>query len=70
MTQVQGVLVEKRSDTKQENISLQAKFDEEKSQLQQEKEQLLPDKLEVKDVVNRALHSMVVLEIKAENRVT
>jgi hypothetical protein len=41
LTQVQGVLVEKHSAAEQENISLQAKFDEEKEQLQQEKEQLL-----------------------------
>jgi hypothetical protein len=42
------------------------KFDEEKSQLQQEKEQLLVEQLKVKEVINRALHSVTVLEIKAE----
>jgi hypothetical protein len=31
LTQVQGVLVEKHSAAEQENISLQEKFDEEKS---------------------------------------
>jgi hypothetical protein len=35
LTQVQGVIVEQRSAAKQENISLQTKFDEEKAQLQQ-----------------------------------
>jgi hypothetical protein len=38
LTQVQGVLVEQRSAAEQENLSLQVKFDEEKAQLQQEKE--------------------------------
>jgi hypothetical protein len=70
LTQVQGVLIEKRSVAEQENLSLQANFDEEKAQLQQEKEQLLTEQLEVKEVVNRALRSMTVLEIKAEDRVT
>jgi hypothetical protein len=42
------------------------KFDEEKAQMQQEKEQLLAEKLEVKEAVNRALRSVTVLEIKAE----
>jgi hypothetical protein len=32
--QVQGVLVEQRRAAEKENISLQAKFDEEKAQLQ------------------------------------
>jgi hypothetical protein len=70
LTQVQGVLVEKHQTTKQENISLQGKFDEEKSQMQQGKEQLLVEQLEVKEVVNRELFSMIVIEIKAEDRVT
>jgi hypothetical protein len=46
------------------------KFDEEKSQLQQGKEQLLAEQLEVKEAVNRALHSVTVVEIKVEDRVT
>ena len=53
--------------TEQENLALQVKFDEEKTQLQQEKEQLLAEQLEVKEVVNRALHSVTVLEMKAED---
>jgi hypothetical protein len=43
------------------------KFDEEKAQLQQGKEQLLAEQLEVKEAVNRALHSVTVIEIKAED---
>jgi hypothetical protein len=69
LTQVQGVLVEKRSAAEWENISLLVKFDEEKSYLQQEKEQLLAEKLEVKEVVKRALHFVTVVEVKAEERV-
>jgi hypothetical protein len=38
LKQVQGVLIEQCNATEQENISFQAKFDEEKAQLQQEKE--------------------------------
>jgi chromosome segregation ATPase len=70
LTQVQGVLVEQRRAAEQENISLQAKFDEEKAQMQQGKEQLLAEQLEVKEAVSRALRSVTVLEIKAEDRVT
>jgi hypothetical protein len=70
LTQVQGVLIEQGSVVEQEKIALQVKFDEEKAQRQQEKEQLLMEQLEVKEVVNRSLHSMTVLEIKAEDRVT
>jgi hypothetical protein len=61
LTQVQGVLVEKRSAAEQENISLQAKFDEEKAQLHQEKEQFLMEKLKVKEAVNRAFCFVTVL---------
>jgi hypothetical protein len=70
LTQVQGVLEEQRSAAKQEKISLQVKFDEEKSQLQQEKEQFLIEQLKVKEVVNRVLLSVTILEIKAKDRVT
>jgi uncharacterized protein YaaN involved in tellurite resistance len=31
---------------------------------------LLAEKLEVKEAINRALHSMIVVEIKVEDRVT
>jgi hypothetical protein len=70
LTQVQGVLIEQCSVVEQENISLQAKWDEEKEQLQQHKEQLLAEQLVVKEAVNRALLSVTVVEIKAEDQVT
>jgi hypothetical protein len=41
-----------------------------KTKIQQGKEQLLTEKLEVKEAVNKALHSVSVVEIKAEDRVT
>jgi hypothetical protein len=69
LKQVQGVLVEQCRATEQENISLQEKFDEEKAQIQQGKEQLLAEQLEVKEAVNRALRSVTVIEIKVEDRV-
>ena len=67
---MQGVLIEQRSVAEQENLALQVKFDEEKSQLQQEKEQLLVEQLVVKEAVDRELLSMTVLEIKVEDQVT
>jgi hypothetical protein len=69
LTQVQGVLVEKHSTAEWEKLDLQEKFDEEKSQLQKEKEQLLTEQLEVKEMVNRVLRSVTVIEVKAEERI-
>jgi hypothetical protein len=45
------------------------KWDEEKEQLQQSKEQLLVEQLEVKEMVNIALFSVTFFEVKAEERV-
>jgi chromosome segregation ATPase len=67
---VQGIIVEQHRVAEQEKVSLQAKFEEEKAQMQQEKEQLLAEQLEVKEAVNRALHSVTGLEPQAEDRVT
>jgi hypothetical protein len=61
LTQVQGVLLEKCSIAEQEKLSLQAKINEEKTQLQKEKEHFLTEQLEVKEMVNRALRSMTVI---------
>jgi hypothetical protein len=69
LKQVQGVIVEQHRVAEQEKVALRAKFEEEKVQMQQEKEQLLAEQLEVKEAVNRALRSVTVLEIKAEDRV-
>jgi hypothetical protein len=55
LKQVQEVLVEQCRLAEQEKVSLQTKFEEEKAQIQQEKEQLLAEQLEVKEAVNRAL---------------
>jgi hypothetical protein len=49
--------------------SLQEKWDEEKEELQQSKEQLLAEKLEVKERVNRALHSVTVIEVQTKEQV-
>jgi hypothetical protein len=70
LKQVQGIIVEQHRVAEQEKVSLQAKFEEEKAQMQQEKEQLLAEQLEVKEAVNRALHSVTGLEPQAEDQVT
>jgi hypothetical protein len=49
----------------QEKVDLQTKFEEEKAQIQQEKEQLLAEQLEVKEEINRALCSVTCLDPKA-----
>jgi hypothetical protein len=69
LAQVQGDLVEQCSTAEWENISLQEKWDEEKAQLQQSKEQLLTEKLKVKEMVHRELHSVTVVEVKTEEQV-
>jgi hypothetical protein len=48
---------------------LQEKFNEEKSQLHKEKEQFLAEKLKVQEMVHRALRSVTVIEVKAEEKV-
>jgi hypothetical protein len=45
---------------------MQEKFDEEKEELQQSKGQLLTKQLEVKERVNRALHSVTIVEVQTE----
>jgi hypothetical protein len=70
LKQVQGVLIEQHRVAEKEKVALQAKLEEEKAQMQQEKEQLLVEQLEVKEAVNRALRSMTELEIQTEDRVT
>jgi parvulin-like peptidyl-prolyl isomerase len=51
LKQVQTVVIEQRRAAQQEKVSLQTKFEEEKSQIQQEKEKLLAEQLRVKEVV-------------------
>jgi hypothetical protein len=70
LVQVQGVLVEQCRDTEQEKSALQVKFNEEKAHLQQGKEQFLMKKLKVKEMVNKALRFVTVVEVKVEDQVT
>jgi hypothetical protein len=63
LTQVQGVLVEQCSAAEREKIALQVQWDKEKAELQQSKEQLLAEQLEVKELVNRALRFVTVIEV-------
>jgi hypothetical protein len=63
--QVQGVLVEQRRVVEHEKSALQVRFDEEKEQLQEGKENFLVEKLEVKEAVKKSLLSVTVVEIKA-----
>jgi VIT1/CCC1 family predicted Fe2+/Mn2+ transporter len=69
LKKVQEVLIEKHSVAQQEKDDLQTKFEEEKAQIQQEKEKLLTEQLGVKEAVSRALHSMTGLEKKVEEPV-
>jgi hypothetical protein len=55
--------MEQCSMSDQENISLQVKWDVEKAELQQSKEQFFAEKLEIKELVNRALHSVTIVEV-------
>ena len=59
-------MLEQRSNTKQENLALQAKWEEEKETLQQDREQLLAEKLEVQERVHKELHSMTIIEVQIE----
>jgi VIT1/CCC1 family predicted Fe2+/Mn2+ transporter len=69
LKQVQKVVIEKRRVAQQEKVSLQTKFEEEKVQIQQEKEQLLAEQVGVKEAVSRALRSVTGLEKKEEDPV-
>jgi predicted component of type VI protein secretion system len=66
---VQEVVIEQCQAAEQEKVSLQTNFEEEKAHIHQEKEQLLAEQLEVKEVVDIALRYVTGLEPKAEERV-
>jgi hypothetical protein len=66
---VQKVVIEQRQVVQQEKVALQTKFEEEKAQIQQEKEKLLAEQLGVKEAFSRALRSVTVLEKKMEEPV-
>ena len=59
LTQVHSALLEQQSKEEWENITLQVKWDEEKAQL-------LANQLEVQERVHKALHSVMVIEVKIE----
>jgi hypothetical protein len=54
--------LEKSRVSKQEKDDLQAKFEEDREQIQREKDQLLTENIGVREVVTRALHSMLGLK--------
>jgi hypothetical protein len=62
LKQAQEEFIEQRRVAQQEKDNLQIKFEEDKAQIQKEKEQLLTEHVGVKEAVNRALHSMTSLE--------
>jgi hypothetical protein len=70
LKQVQGILVEQHRVAEQEKVSLQEKFEEDKVHMQQEKEKLLIEHLEVKEAVNRSLCSVTSSQPQIEDRVT
>jgi hypothetical protein len=69
LAQVQSALIEKQRKVEQEQLSLQAKWEKDKSQLQWSKEQLLAEQLDMQERVHKALHSVMVIEVKMEERV-
>jgi hypothetical protein len=68
LTQEQITNGEQQRKVEQEQLSIQANWEEEKSQLQQSKDQLLAEKLEVRERVHKALRSVTIIEVKMEDR--
>jgi hypothetical protein len=58
LKQAKEEALEQRRFAQQEKDDLQAKFEEDREQIQKEKEQLLAEQIGVKEVVTRALHSV------------
>jgi hypothetical protein len=69
LAQAQKDMLEQCSNAEQEKLALQAKWEEEKSVLQQDREQLLTEKLEVQDRVHRALRSVKIIVVYIEEQV-
>jgi hypothetical protein len=69
LKQAQEEMVEKRWVTQKEKDDLQAKFEEDRAHVKQEKEKFLTEQLGVKEVVDRALRSVTGLEPKVEDQV-
>jgi hypothetical protein len=53
----------------QDKDDLQTKFEENKEQIQQDKEQLLAEQVRVKEAVNKEIHSVTSLEKMEEDLV-
>jgi hypothetical protein len=68
LNKVQKVVIEKCQVVQKEKASLQANFEEEKEEIQQEKEQFLTEKVGVKEALSRALISMTGLDKKKEDQ--
>jgi len=69
LAQAQEDLLEQSSNVEREKLALQAKWEEEKEVLQQDKEQLLAEQLEVQEWVHRELYSVTIIEVQTEERV-
>jgi hypothetical protein len=68
LAQAQSAHEEQRRKEEQEQLDLQVKWEEEKSQLQQSKDQLLAEKLETQERFHKALRSVTVIEVNMEDR--
>jgi hypothetical protein len=69
LKQAQEEIIEQRRVAQQEKDDLQIKFEEDRAQIQQEKEQLLTEQVGVKEAVHRALRSVTGLEKMEEDPV-
>jgi hypothetical protein len=68
LKQAQEEMVEQRRVAQQEKVSFQTKFEEDRAQIQQEKEQLLTEQVGIREAVSRALRSVTGLEKKEEDQ--
>lgn len=68
LAQAQSAHEEQRRKAEKEQLDLQVKWEEEKAQLQQSKDQLLAEQLETQERVHKALHSVTIIEVKMEDR--
>jgi hypothetical protein len=62
LKQAQEEVIEEHRVVQQEKDDLQIKFEKDKAQIWEDKEQLLTEKVGVKKAVNRALRSVIGLE--------
>jgi hypothetical protein len=60
LMQEQKTLLEQHKEAEWENLSLKVKWDVEKAQF-------LAEKLEVQERIHKALHSVIVIEVKMED---